>query len=97
MAVRLAYQRRGIASRLLRWGVDIADREGIHGWLVAVPAAVAMYEKAGWQTVLKPPLDTPDLKVGANAYMLRKPKADKKGLAGVVDQDTSGTICVSAR
>lgn len=64
------YQRRGIGSRLVRWGLDQADDEKLPCWIHASDSDVAcrLYMSAGFQ------------EVGCNAYDLDAwtPEGDKE-------------------
>lgn len=87
VAVRPRYQGNGVASRLLQWGVDMADREGITGWLNARPAGLSIYQKAGWQPVVVTEFQIPGIETGPVTSMIRKPVAHRKGVIGVVEED----------
>ncbi|KAL4739960.1 acyl-CoA N-acyltransferase [Aspergillus similis] len=43
------YQRKGIAKRLLAWGIEEAERLGIDTWLEATEQGRPVYEKSGFQ------------------------------------------------
>ncbi|KAI9813318.1 MAG: hypothetical protein M1827_004260 [Pycnora praestabilis] len=45
-----AYQGRGADSSLIRWGTDLADRDGVESYLDALDGG-ELYERFGWQTV----------------------------------------------
>ena len=45
------YQRKGIASLLLKWGLDIADDRGLVCYLDASPMGLGLYKKFGWKEV----------------------------------------------
>ena len=79
VATLLDYQRRGIGSRLLQWGVDVADNEGLYAWLHARPAGLRMYAKAGWTPVVSFEFSIPGIEVGPVTSMIRKPVASRKG------------------
>lgn len=74
VAVLPEYQRRGIASRLLQWGVDKADEDKLVSWLNARPAGQRLYEKVGWEVVRVIPFDIRGFKVAPNVSMLRLPQ-----------------------
>ncbi|KAF7182945.1 hypothetical protein CNMCM7691_002689 [Aspergillus felis] len=46
-----AYHGRGLASRLLRWGLERADEEGLETYLSASPSGRPLYEKYGFRLV----------------------------------------------
>jgi GNAT superfamily N-acetyltransferase len=58
-----AFQRKGIASRLLKHVTDEADRLRTPVWLFSRPAGVPLYEKAGFVEVGQTELDVPEFKV----------------------------------
>ncbi|KAE9364463.1 hypothetical protein N431DRAFT_489024 [Stipitochalara longipes BDJ] len=45
------FQRMGVGKKLLEWGLEKADREGIECWIEASPAGKPLYEKFGWREV----------------------------------------------
>jgi GNAT superfamily N-acetyltransferase len=45
------WQRMGVGKRLLEWGLEKADREGLEVWIEASPAGKGLYEKMGWREV----------------------------------------------
>jgi GNAT superfamily N-acetyltransferase len=46
-----AYQRRGIASALLKWGLEESDRLGLPIYLEATEEGMPVYERYGFETV----------------------------------------------
>lgn len=74
MIVDPDHQGRGIGQKLLQWGVDLADREKIVGWLWARPAAVRLFEKNGWKALDSVPIDAPGMAVAPLVSMLRLPR-----------------------
>lgn len=40
-----------MGKRLLEWGLEKADREGLEWWIEASPAGKPLYEKLGWREV----------------------------------------------
>lgn len=48
LAVLPAYQRRGIATRLMEWGVDMADQLGFPCFVEATPAGRPLYQRCGF-------------------------------------------------
>lgn len=49
MVVKPEWQRRGIGSRLLTWGIKQADGLGLPCWLNASPQGLGLYLKHGWR------------------------------------------------
>ena len=45
------FQRMGVGNRLLEWGLEKADREGLECFIEASPAGKGLYEKLGWREV----------------------------------------------
>ncbi|KAF7170549.1 hypothetical protein CNMCM6106_005183 [Aspergillus hiratsukae] len=45
------YHGRGLASRLLRWGLERADEVGLETYLSSSPAGRPLYEKYGFRVV----------------------------------------------
>lgn len=74
MIVHPDYQRKGIGQKLLQWGVALADRENIVGWLFSRPAASKLYEKNGWKAVDSIAVDVSGMEVAPFVSMLRKPQ-----------------------
>lgn len=59
LCVDPAYERRGLAGRLLRPGFEMADQENRPVWLTSTPAGHGLYRKLGFET-----MDTTDLDGG---------------------------------
>ncbi|KAH8598234.1 hypothetical protein B0O99DRAFT_670082 [Bisporella sp. PMI_857] len=53
------FQRRGVATALMKWGEEMADREGIVSFLLATPWAHGLYKHIGFKD-----FDHADLKLG---------------------------------
>jgi GNAT superfamily N-acetyltransferase len=49
LAVDPLYQRMGVGARLLEWGLQEADREGVESWINASPYGIGLYKKFGWE------------------------------------------------
>ncbi|KAJ5698695.1 hypothetical protein N7462_000700 [Penicillium macrosclerotiorum] len=49
LAVHPSYQGRGLASKLLKWGLSRADEEGVEVYLSSSPDGKPLYEKYGFQ------------------------------------------------
>ncbi|MCJ1321507.1 hypothetical protein MMC15_006852 [Xylographa vitiligo] len=45
------HQGKGAAGKMLRWGVDQADRDGLEAYVEASPLVVPVYEHYGWKVV----------------------------------------------
>jgi len=45
------WQGNGVGRRLLEWGLEIADWEGVECWIDASAAGLALYRKLGWKEV----------------------------------------------
>lgn len=83
MMVHPDHQKKGIGRKLLQWGLDLADRQKIVGWLFARPVAAKMYQDAGFQVVAVDEIrgaegDEP-LNVPPGLAMLREPQPYKGG------------------
>jgi ribosomal protein S18 acetylase RimI-like enzyme len=50
LGVDPAYQGRGLASKLLKWGIARADEEGVEIYLSSSPEGRRMYEKYGFES-----------------------------------------------
>ncbi|KAI2785978.1 hypothetical protein POX_h09743 [Penicillium oxalicum] len=53
LGVHPSYQRRGLASKLLHWGLKRADQEGVETYLAASPDGKPVYERNGFELVDK--------------------------------------------
>ncbi|KAJ5157739.1 Acyl-CoA N-acyltransferase [Penicillium canariense] len=51
LAVHSSYQGRGLASKLLRWGLARADEEAVEVYLSSSPDGRPLYQKYGFQAV----------------------------------------------
>jgi GNAT superfamily N-acetyltransferase len=51
LAVDPKFQRMGVGRKLLEWGLEKADKEGLECWIEASPAGKPLYEKVGWGEV----------------------------------------------
>lgn len=51
LATHPTHHGRGIASQLLKWGLERADRDGLEMFLSASPAGRPIYEKKGFRVV----------------------------------------------
>ncbi|PYI08751.1 hypothetical protein BO78DRAFT_459584 [Aspergillus sclerotiicarbonarius CBS 121057] len=82
LGTKPGYRRRGIASEMIRWGVDRADEEGVEAFVISAPMARPVYTKHGFELVLEGEDLGGDLGEFVPGYMLRKPrgvKAKKEG------------------
>lgn len=50
------YRRRGSASMLIRWGCELADRDGVVAYVDASPAGAPLYQKFGFKDCRDPEL-----------------------------------------
>lgn len=73
-----SHQKRGIASRLMQWGTDFADANGIVAYLNARPVAVKLYERYGFEEVDVIDFKFEDLEVTPVTAMIRYPVAGRK-------------------
>jgi GNAT superfamily N-acetyltransferase len=73
-----SHQRRGIASRLMQWGTDFADANGIMAYLNGRPVALKLYESFGFKAVDVIDFEFEDLEVAPLTAMLRYPVAERK-------------------
>jgi GNAT superfamily N-acetyltransferase len=51
LAVLPEYQRIGVGGKLLEWGLQEADREGVECWIDSSPFGLGLYKKFGWKEV----------------------------------------------
>jgi GNAT superfamily N-acetyltransferase len=51
LGVHPSHQGRGLASKLLKWGLTRADAEGVETYLSASPEGKPMYEKYGFRSL----------------------------------------------
>jgi ribosomal protein S18 acetylase RimI-like enzyme len=81
-----ACQGRGIGSKLVQWGTDRADAEGLLCWIHASPASYRLYERAGFREVGRSDYDLDEWAPGGKGgnrgwgrytfrYMVRQPKS----------------------
>ncbi|CAM1508042.1 Fc.00g048900.m01.CDS01 [Cosmosporella sp. VM-42] len=73
IAVRKEWMGKGAASSLMRWGVNLADAEGLPCFLEATPNARPVYEKYGFRVVSEDELESSEGKI-LEYYMLRDSK-----------------------
>jgi len=77
LATDPAYQRRGLASKLLKHVLDSADREGKKAYIEATLAGYPVYERLGWKVVDVVEIDLSKWGgkgMGSNRIMLREPQ-----------------------
>lgn len=70
------YQRLGIGTQLLKWGVKKADELKAKIWITSTPQAVRTYEKNGWKVVERHEVILENYGghgVYGRAWMLREP------------------------
>lgn len=71
------FQRRGIGTLLLQWGLKKADELKAKLWLSSTPQAVTTYEKNGWKVVQRYDVDLGKYRgfgIYSRAWMLRQPR-----------------------
>lgn len=84
LATEPAYQGRGIGSRLVQWGVERAEAQGLACWAHASPAGHSLYARAGFEELGRSDYDLAAWAPGGRAggrgwgvytfrYMLRRP------------------------
>jgi len=78
LAVLPEHQKRGIASRLMQWGANFADANGIVAFLNGRPAALRLYKNFGFKTVNETYFKFDDLEVAPVTTMLRMPLPGKR-------------------
>ena len=66
------HQRRGAAARVMQWGCDWADREGLECYLEAGPDLVLFYARYGFQVVES--FAPPRMPDHTESFMIRKPQ-----------------------
>ena len=79
IAIHPDYQRRGIASQLLQWGLDRADSEKLVSYLNARSQARRLYEKGGFTVVERVPMPVPGLEVSDMLIMVRQAQLVRSG------------------
>ena len=57
-------QRKGVGTKLMQWGVQRADQEGLTTWIHASPASYRLYERAGFQEVGRSEYNLDDFATG---------------------------------
>lgn len=79
------FQRKGLASMLLRHVLDKADQEGRKTYIEATPEGHPVYEKLGWRDVALVEVDLGKYGgegVGTNVCMIREPRCGKEKREG---------------
>jgi predicted N-acetyltransferase YhbS len=69
------YQRQGIGSSLLQWGLKKADELGAKIWVTSTPQAISTYERSGWKVVQRHEVDLSKYGgegIYSRAWMLRE-------------------------
>lgn len=75
------YQRKGIASRLLGYGLEKADKEGVKVFLTASPMGKLLYRKLGFEELGSLSIDLREFG-GEGEYCHRKCKDWEDGMEG---------------
>lgn len=76
LGVEEEYERRGVASRLLKWGLDKADEEDRPVYLDSSPPGKALYAKHGFEVIYDEPCFVGEPHGGFhNVMMCRPPKS----------------------
>ncbi|PWY80750.1 acyl-CoA N-acyltransferase, partial [Aspergillus sclerotioniger CBS 115572] len=73
-----SYRRRGVASEMIKWGIDRADEEGIEAFVISAPMARPVYLKHGFELVLEGEDLGGEHGEFVPGYMLRKPRVGTK-------------------
>ncbi|MCJ1444880.1 MAG: hypothetical protein MMC23_005383 [Stictis urceolatum] len=95
LAVEPELHRRGIGGRLLRWGLERSEREGVPIFLAASVVAMGLYEKFGWKKVGNLAIDM-DGESWGDAVMVRWPKGRVEEVEKVkVDEEVIEKAAVS--
>jgi GNAT superfamily N-acetyltransferase len=78
LATLPTHQRRGLARAHIKWGLDLADREGLLVFLESTPSGEKLYERLGFKEVSRA---THDLEkwggegLYTHVFMVREPGA----------------------
>lgn len=72
------YQRKGIAKRLLAWGIEEAERLGVDLWLQATEEGRPVYERAGFQPLREVKVVCEG--VGESPVTVRRPRDSTAGV-----------------
>ena len=70
VAVDPLFQGYGIGSRMMRWGMERAEKEGIPILLIASQSGYSVYEKLGFETLGRPTIEA----MSSDAVMAYWPK-----------------------
>jgi ribosomal protein S18 acetylase RimI-like enzyme len=72
------FQRKGAGSKLLQYGCERADEQGVEAFLEAAPDALSLYQKFGFRTAAA--MDTlikyeqsPEGEIYTETFMIREP------------------------
>ncbi|KAL2063635.1 hypothetical protein VTL71DRAFT_5440 [Oculimacula yallundae] len=50
LVIHPEFQRMGVGKRMLEWGLQLVDEEGLETYIDASPEGKGLYEKMGWRT-----------------------------------------------
>ena len=83
LATHPDHHRKGSGGRLVKWGTDLADEQGVECYLEASIEGRPLYERLGFRVVKETPFKLedfgrPDLGVDVNCIMIRAPSVKGK-------------------
>ncbi|TID17439.1 acyl-CoA N-acyltransferase [Venturia nashicola] len=83
LATHPEHHRKGAGRKLVKWGTDLADKQGIECYLESSIEGRPLYERLGFRVVKEVPFNLedfgrPDLGTDVNCIMLREPSLERK-------------------
>ncbi|MCJ1438299.1 hypothetical protein MMC27_007687 [Xylographa pallens] len=69
------HQGKGAAGKMIRWGLEQADRDGLEAYVEASPLAVPVYQHYGWKVVADFTLEDRN---HTESFMIRTPQPTSK-------------------